>query len=101
MSEFNSMITVKDMGAKTFEGNVIKLVHIALNDTNPAIVIECGINAQQWISPAVCLYFMKKLEEEGMNGPLKSFQFYIVPVLNPDGYRYTWSGIENRYVSTH
>ena len=85
---------------ETFEGEVIKLVHITMNESKPAIVIECGINAREWISPTFCLYTMKKLIEGGENGTLKNFQFYIVPVLNPDGYRYTWSGVENRYVST-
>ena len=50
-----------------------------------------GIHAREWISPAVVMYTVKMLTEElGDNSDLiDNLDWYILPVLNPDGYAYT------------
>ncbi|RWS20473.1 hypothetical protein B4U80_00607, partial [Leptotrombidium deliense] len=50
----------------------------------------CGSASVSWITPAACLWITKFLLSR--NHPLLNyFQFRIIPVLNPDGYAYTWT----------
>ncbi|KAM4796006.1 carboxypeptidase B2 [Rhinophrynus dorsalis] len=74
---------------------VLKLSGIEKTATN-AIWIDCGIHAREWIAPAFCLwlighsieYYNKDLS---MTKLLRYFDFYILPVMNVDGYHYTWT----------
>ncbi|XP_075447243.1 carboxypeptidase B2 isoform X1 [Ascaphus truei] len=61
-----------------------------------AIWIDCGIHAREWIAPAFCLWFVGHAAEfygvdQYMTRLLKYIDFYILPVMNVDGYRYTWT----------
>ncbi|XP_004577530.2 carboxypeptidase B2 [Ochotona princeps] len=60
-----------------------------------AIWIDCGIHAREWISPAFCLWFIDYVtksseEERPYNNLLRHVDFYVMPVMNVDGYDYTW-----------
>ena len=52
-----------------------------------------GIHAREWISPAVVTYMMRELTENitGQQELVDGLDWYIVPVVNPDGYAYSWS----------
>merc|ERR1719454_614454 len=58
----------------------------------PAMVIDFGIHAREWASPAFCLYLIDQLLNGNYSSWSSKFHFVIYPVLNPDGYRYTWTG---------
>ncbi|XP_072113034.1 carboxypeptidase B-like [Mobula birostris] len=87
---------------KSFEGRSIYLLWVGKRKgvVKPAIFMECGIHAREWISPAFCQWFVKEAVESHETGsPLKTllneFDFLVVPVVNVDGYSYTWTG--NRF----
>ncbi|NXS95466.1 CBPB2 Carboxypeptidase, partial [Jacana jacana] len=66
-----------------------------------AIWIDCGIHAREWISPAFCLSFIGhaihvRERDQTMTMLLEHFDFYVMPVINVDGYEYTWSHPSNR-----
>ncbi|NWR57098.1 CBPB2 Carboxypeptidase, partial [Bucorvus abyssinicus] len=66
-----------------------------------AIWIDCGIHAREWISPAFCLWFIGhaihvRERDQTMTTLLEHFDFYVMPVVNVDGYEYTWSHPSNR-----
>uniref|UniRef100_W5KP93 Carboxypeptidase O n=1 Tax=Astyanax mexicanus TaxID=7994 RepID=W5KP93_ASTMX len=81
----------------TYENRSISLLKIGLNSTSPkkAIWMDCGIHAREWIAPAFCQYFVKEIlasykTDTKMNEMFKNLDFYITPVLNMDGYIYSW-----------
>ncbi|XP_049708856.1 carboxypeptidase B2-like [Elephas maximus indicus] len=60
-----------------------------------AIWIDCGIHAREWISPAFCLWFIGYVtqfygKETMYTNLLRHMDFYVMPVVNVDGYDYTW-----------
>ncbi|KRT84501.1 Peptidase [Oryctes borbonicus] len=77
----------------TYQGRSMWLVKIGSgNRSKPAILIDGGIHAREWISPAVVLYVIQQLVENKDNKHMiENINWYIIPVLNPDGYEYTFS----------
>ncbi|XP_068630105.1 carboxypeptidase A2-like isoform X2 [Battus philenor] len=60
----------------------------------PAVWLDGGAHAREWIAPAVATWMLHTLVEgEKELGPdyelLKVADFYILPVLNPDGYEHS------------
>ena len=58
--------------------------------------IQCGAHAREWISIATCMYILDKMTSEGpiKKHLLKKYDIYIMPIVNPDGYTFTWkSGV--------
>ncbi|XP_072274757.1 carboxypeptidase O-like [Pyxicephalus adspersus] len=60
------------------------------------IVMDCGIHAREWIAVAYCQWFVKEVlarykSDTLWNKLLKQVDFYIIPVLNVDGYIFSWT----------
>lgn len=56
----------------------------------PAVFIDAGIHAREWIAPTTALYTIKQLAENASNHYLfQNVDIYIVPLVNPDGYEFT------------
>lgn len=58
----------------------------------PAIWIDGGIHAREWISPASVTFMLRQLVE--VQNPddadlLDKLDWYFLPVVNPDGYEFT------------
>ncbi|CAJ0955124.1 unnamed protein product [Ranitomeya imitator] len=85
----------------SYEGRPLYLLKIGKSGSNKkAIFIDCGSHAREWISPAFCQWFVKDaVESYGVNSQvtnlLNNLDFYVLPVLNVDGYVYTWSSVSN------
>ncbi|XP_012638278.2 carboxypeptidase B [Microcebus murinus] len=81
----------------TFEGRNMYLLKIGKAGTDkPAIFMDCGFHAREWISPAFCQWFVREAvrtygQEIHMTELLQKLDFYILPVVNIDGYVYTWT----------
>jgi len=55
-----------------------------------AIFIEGGIHAREWISPATVTFMMRELvTNPRMSRLLDQYDFFVLPVTNPDGYEYS------------
>ncbi|GIY00751.1 carboxypeptidase O [Caerostris extrusa] len=64
------------------------------SNTKPIIMIECGIHAREWASVEACIYFISvllKQKTENIKRIMNSYDFVILPLLNPDGYVYSMS----------
>ena len=65
------------------------------NNSKPAIVINGCQHAREWITPMATTYLIEHLPElyyydDDFNIFLNEVDVYIIPVVNPDGYVYTW-----------
>ena len=86
-----------DIG-NSVEGRAIKVIKISQpstnNKTKPAIWIDGGIHAREWISPSSVEYFVYQLVENFKLPENKkmvdNFDIYVAPILNPDGYVQFW-----------
>lgn len=64
------------------------------NKEKPIIWIDGGIHAREWISPATVTYIASRLvrdyqTDEEVKELVDAFDWYILPVVNPDGYEYS------------
>jgi len=65
-------------------------------DSKPSLIFNSGAHAREWIAPMTVLYMMQQLVEDygsdaDVTALLDSVSFRIAPMMNPDGYLYTWS----------
>ncbi len=84
-------------------GSTLEARHIlALRITNdmivdkPGVIYFCDQHAREWITPTACLYFSNYLLENYGTDPLvtdlvDNVEIFIIPVVNVDGYIYTWT----------
>lgn len=91
--KYPKLVTVKTIG-KSFENRDIKTIWISNKRSNEAkntILVDAGIHAREWISPATALYIIHELVENYAKNKnvLNNLNWVIVPVVNPDGYEYT------------
>ncbi|EFX75601.1 hypothetical protein DAPPUDRAFT_306729 [Daphnia pulex] len=92
---FPDFVTVTDIGTST-EGRPIKAVRLHQNGgrTNKkSILIDAGIHAREWITPATITYMIREIVDNPQKYDciMNEFDWLFVPVLNPDGYAYTHS----------
>ncbi|PZC83798.1 hypothetical protein B5X24_HaOG206955 [Helicoverpa armigera] len=96
-----SLVQLQDLG-KSFQGRRMKLVKISSRPAagNPIIFIDAGIHAREWVAPAMALYLVHRLTSDPealkAGGPLDGVDWYILPLVNPDGYEFTRSSRNNR-----
>jgi carboxypeptidase A2 len=80
----------------SYQGREIKGLHI-WNDGNgrKAIWLDATIHAREWLATATHLKIMKHLIDDYADANvadlLSKYDFWLVPVSNPDGYSYTWT----------
>uniref|UniRef100_A0A3Q0STA8 Carboxypeptidase O n=1 Tax=Amphilophus citrinellus TaxID=61819 RepID=A0A3Q0STA8_AMPCI len=96
------VVTIVKYG-KTYENKDISLLKIGLNTgkEKKAIWMDCGIHAREWIAPAFCQYFVRQIlqtykTDAKMEAMVKNMDFYVTPVLNIDGYIYSWASNTTR-----
>lgn len=89
------------VGGSSYEGRQIKGVKLSLGKNKPGIVIEGGIHAREWISPATVLYIIDRLlnsADSEISSLAKAYDWYIFPSVNPDGYVYTHTKVRFLYI---
>ncbi|RWS29352.1 Carboxypeptidase A2-like protein [Leptotrombidium deliense] len=82
---------------ETYEFHKIRAIKLGhnYNESKPVIWIDAGIHAREWIAPATAVYVIYKLAvkheiDPEINKLLQTYNWYILPVVNPDGYMYSW-----------
>ncbi|XP_036400579.1 carboxypeptidase B2 [Megalops cyprinoides] len=82
----------------SYEKQPLFVLKLSGKESHPkrAMWIDCGIHAREWISPAFCLWFVHyAISFYNLNHDitemLNNMDIYVLPVMNPDGYKYTWT----------
>ena len=79
----------------SYEGRELFVIKIGMPSnrgvTKPVIWIDGGIHAREWISPATVTYIIHELLENAGSHVdiLSEYDFYVMPLVNPDGYEYS------------
>ncbi|KAM3861921.1 carboxypeptidase O-like [Diretmus argenteus] len=90
---------------RSYEGRNITLLKLGLrnpgSEEKKAIWMDCGIHAREWIAPAFCQWFVKEILQsyktnEKLTQLLQNLDFYVTPVVNPDGYVFSWTNQSTR-----
>ncbi len=68
-TQFGGSMSVSSIGS-TAEGRQIKMATLrsGYGGSKPAVWLDCGIHAREWVSPAFCMHSIKQMLEEGENG---------------------------------
>ena len=89
-------ILEKKVLGHSVEGREIPVVHLKFPSriVRRKIWIQSGLHAREWVGPASAMYLIDWLckSSKEANSLLDSFEFVIAPLLNPDGYEYSWNG---------
>ncbi|XP_017293119.1 carboxypeptidase O-like [Kryptolebias marmoratus] len=87
----------------TYEKRTISLLKIGLktNAIKKIAWMDCGIHASEWIAPAFCQYFVNQIlqsykTDAKIRRMMENLDFYVTPVLNVDGYIYSWKDSTTR-----
>jgi len=90
LSSFNASI------GSSIEGRTLFAVKIGSPTATKKIYFEGGQHAREWIGHATTAYIAEQLLTTYATDPntkllLDNIQFVIVPIVNPDGYVFTWA----------
>ncbi|XP_018560349.1 carboxypeptidase O isoform X1 [Lates calcarifer] len=89
----------------TYEGRNITLLKLGLENSEgrekKVIWVDCGIHAREWIAPAFCQWFVKQIVDtyksnKKLEQMLQNLDIYVTPVINVDGYIFTWANDSTR-----
>ncbi|CAF0753682.1 unnamed protein product [Brachionus calyciflorus] len=94
---YPKLVTIFNV-SRSYEGRTINAMKISVSSSSkkPAIWFDGGIHAREWISPATVIYmtysFLSKYSiDPDVTKILETFDIYVLPVFNVDGYEYTWT----------
>ncbi|KAG8558748.1 hypothetical protein GDO81_017135 [Engystomops pustulosus] len=95
--QHSDLVTQHNLGL-TYETRPMHYLKISKPSSGPkkSIWMDCGIHAREWIAPAFCQWFVKEIvqnheKDSRIKKILKNIDLYVLPVLNIDGYIYTWT----------
>ncbi|KAK7066371.1 hypothetical protein SK128_001113 [Halocaridina rubra] len=88
--QYPHLITLIEIG-KSSENRSLVVAQVSSGTNQPAIWIDGGLHAREWVSPTTALYIIRQLVEkyEQNEAMVTMFDWYILPIANPDGYEYT------------
>ncbi|XP_046998059.1 carboxypeptidase B-like [Schistocerca americana] len=92
-ASFPIRVRVETIG-QSYEGRSLDVIQISSggDGARPVILMDAGIHAREWIAPAAALYVINQLVENGVHSSLvNSIDWHILPLINPDGYEYTFT----------
>ncbi|XP_042877672.1 carboxypeptidase B-like [Penaeus japonicus] len=92
-AKYPDEVQVEEIG-RSVEDRPIYIVSInRRNDSSsaekPVIFVEAGTYAREWVSPASALYLVERLLEDSPSLS-QDAEWRVIPLLNPDGYVYSW-----------
>ncbi|KAK6488144.1 carboxypeptidase A1-like isoform X1 [Huso huso] len=93
-AEYPDLVTKIQIGS-SFEGRPINVLKFSTGGSNrPAIWLDSGIHAREWITPATGIWSAKKIasdygQDPSLTAILNTMDIFFEIVTNPDGYYFT------------
>ncbi|XDV46917.1 hypothetical protein PO909_016721 [Leuciscus waleckii] len=98
ISSANPSLISRQVIGNTYEGRPMHLLTVGkkTGSAKPAVFMDCGFHAREWITHAFCQWFVNEAvstygSDPEMTNLLDRMDFFVLPVFNIDGYEYTWS----------
>ncbi len=97
-AEYPTLVTVETIGS-SIQGKPIRMMRITApggSASKPQILFNGCQHAREWVSPATVMFIAEELMATYGSRPettaaLDGLEFLIVPMVNPDGYEYSWT----------
>lgn len=93
---FSTIATYVPSIGKSIEGRDIPAVVIKSGNPAKKVWLSGGQHAREWVAPSTTLFLLSQLlngygKNANATAMLNKASFVIVPLVNPDGYVFTWS----------
>ncbi|OXA61529.1 Carboxypeptidase A2 [Folsomia candida] len=93
--QYPALVTIFTVGNST-ENRPLKVMKISTGGAGsqkPAIWLDGGIHAREWVAPATVSFIANELITQTVRKRqtryIEAFDWYFDPMMNPDGYEYT------------
>jgi len=100
---FPTLVTFTASIGSSIEGRAIPALRIKSNSTTITrhILLQGGQHAREWAAASTTLYVAEKLltlhaTDASVRAILDRVTFDVIPIVNPDGYFYSWANSNNR-----
>lgn len=96
--EYPSVTSSFTLG-QSYESRTIRGIKISYKTGNAGVFIESNIHAREWITSATATWFINELltsTDEDVRNLAENYDWYIVPVLNVDGFTYTHNKVSQK-----
>lgn len=88
----------------SLEGRPIRAIRISrvpAGTRAPGVLVNAAQHAREWATPMTAMYMVERLIEDAesdarVSALLDRAEIFVVPVVNPDGYEWSWAAPENR-----
>lgn len=92
LTETHPDVVTSFVTGESYEGRAIQGVKLSKNPENPAIFIDANIHGNEWLSSAALLWIVDAMltaTDPEVSSLLENYNWYILPIANPDGYEFT------------
>lgn len=89
--QHSDVLSVETIG-HSYEQRELKVIKLSYKEGNPGIFIDANIHAREWITSATVTWILNELltsDDPTVRELAESYDWYIVPVANPDGFVHT------------
>lgn len=101
----SDIVSIEVIGNST-QKRTLRIIYVSLagrghvNGSRPIVFIDAGVHGRSWISHHAGLYMLRQLIENRADNLdiLEAVDFVIIPIVNPDGYRYSRFAVSNRLI---
>jgi len=95
-ASFPSLVTFVASFGTSVEGRAIPGIRVAGTRPTKKILYTGGQHAREWVSPATTLFVTEMLltlynTDSQVKQFVDNIEFLVIPLLNPDGYQFSWS----------
>lgn len=91
VAQYSTVLSVEAIG-QTYEKRDMKVIKLSYKAGNQGIYIDANIHAREWITSATVTWLLNELltsEDARVRYIAENYDWFIVPVANPDGFVYT------------